>query len=81
MRENINTTWHSLGTTKMAPRDDGGVVDSSLSVYGVEGLKVVDLSIVPENVGANTNNTAFVVGEKAADIIAKDLGIIIAPKL
>ncbi|KAJ0328623.1 hypothetical protein COL5a_004938 [Colletotrichum fioriniae] len=81
LRENINTTWHSLGTTKMAPRDDGGVVDSSLSVYGVEGLKVVDLSIVPENVGANTNNTAFVVGEKAADIIAKDLAINIAPKL
>ncbi|KZL84432.1 gmc oxidoreductase [Colletotrichum incanum] len=81
LRENINTTWHSLGTTKMAPRDDLGVVDSSLSVYGVERLKVVDLSIVPENVGANTNNTAFVVGEKAADIIAKDLGINISPKL
>ncbi|TQN66623.1 Alcohol oxidase [Colletotrichum shisoi] len=81
LRENINTTWHSLGTAKMAPRADLGVVDSSLSVYGVEGLKVVDLSIVPENVGANTNNTAFVVGEKAADIIVKDLGINIPPKL
>ena len=34
-----------------------------------------DLSIVPQNVGANTNNTALVIGEKAADIIAKDLGI------
>lgn len=81
LRENINTTWHSLGTAKMAPRDDLGVVDSSLSVYGVEGLKLVDLSIAPENVGANTNNTAFVIGEKAADIIAKELGIAIPPKL
>ncbi|KAF6827996.1 alcohol dehydrogenase [Colletotrichum musicola] len=81
LRENVNTTWHSLGTAKMAPRDDLGVVDSSLSVYGVEGLKLVDLSIAPENVGANTNNTAFVVGEKAADIIAKELGIAIPPKL
>ncbi|OLN96794.1 Alcohol oxidase [Colletotrichum chlorophyti] len=81
LRENINTTWHSLGTAKMAPRDDLGVVDSSLSVYGVERLKVVDLSIVPENVGANTNNTAFVVGEKAADILAKELGIDFAPRL
>ncbi|KAL0932644.1 putative alcohol dehydrogenase [Colletotrichum truncatum] len=81
VRENLNTTWHSLGTAKMAPRADKGVVDSSLSVYGVEGLKLVDLSICPENVGANTNNTAFVVGEKASDIIAKELGIILTPKL
>ncbi|KAK2016159.1 GMC oxidoreductase [Colletotrichum eremochloae] len=81
LRENINTTWHSLGTAKMAPREDLGVVDSSLSVYGVERLKVVDLSIVPENVAANTNNTAFVVGEKAADIIANELGIVISSKL
>ncbi|TEA18757.1 Alcohol oxidase [Colletotrichum sidae] len=68
LRENVNTTWHSLGTTKMAPRGDRGVVDSSLSVYGVERLKIVDLGIAPENVGANTNNTALVIGEKAADI-------------
>jgi choline dehydrogenase-like flavoprotein len=36
---------------------------------------LADLSIPPENVGANTNNTAIVVGEKAADIIIKDLGL------
>ncbi|EFQ25853.1 GMC oxidoreductase [Colletotrichum graminicola] len=81
LRENVNTTWHSLGTAKMAPREELGVVDSSLSVYGVDGLKVVDLSIVPENVAANTNNTAFVVGEKAADIIANELGLSVPPKL
>lgn len=57
LRDNIETTWHSLGTAKMAPREDGGVVDKNLSVYGVKGLKVVDLSIVPENVAANTCNT------------------------
>lgn len=56
LRENVQTTWHSLGTCRMAPREDMGVVDGSLDVYGVEGLKVVDLSIPPENVGANTNN-------------------------
>ncbi|KAH7409702.1 hypothetical protein BKA64DRAFT_665641 [Cadophora sp. MPI-SDFR-AT-0126] len=75
LRENINTTWHSLGTAKMAPREKMGVVDESLSVYGVEGLKVIDLSIAPENVGANTNNTALVIGEKGADIIARELGL------
>ncbi|KAG4419671.1 hypothetical protein IFR04_007171 [Cadophora malorum] len=76
LRENINSTWHSLGTAKMAPREQMGVVDESLGVYGVRGLKVIDLSIVPENVGANTNNTALVIGEKGADIIAKQLGIV-----
>lgn len=73
LRENVNTTWHSLGTCKMAPREQDGVVDSSLNVYGVKGLKVADLSIPPENVGANTNNTALVIGEKAAEIILAEL--------
>lgn len=35
----------------------------------------VDLSVIPKNVGANTYNTALIVGEKAADVIARDLGI------
>lgn len=75
LRENVSTTWHSMGTCKMAPREKGGVVDPSLSVYGVEGLKVADLSIVPENVSANTGSTAFATGEKAADIFIKELGL------
>ncbi|KAK8064414.1 gmc oxidoreductase [Apiospora phragmitis] len=75
LRENVNTTWHSLGTCKMAPRENGGVVDGNLSVYGVEGLKLADLSIVPENIGANTNNTALTIGEKAAAIFIKELGL------
>jgi alcohol oxidase len=75
IRGNLNTTWHSLGTCAMKAREDRGVVDKDLNVYGTEGLKVADLSMVPENVGANTNNTALAVGEKAALIIAKDLGL------
>ncbi|KAH6880627.1 alcohol oxidase-like protein [Thelonectria olida] len=75
IRENLQTTWHSLGTAKMAPRDDFGVVDGNLNVYGTQGLKIADLSIPPENVGGNTNNTALVIGEKAADIIIKELGL------
>jgi alcohol oxidase len=73
IRGNINTTWHSLGTCAMRPYDQEGVVDEKLNVYGTQGLKVVDLSIVPENIGANTNNTALVVGEKAAVIIEAEL--------
>ncbi|KAI0023436.1 GMC oxidoreductase [Xylariomycetidae sp. FL0641] len=75
LRENVNTTWHSLGTAKMAPRGEMGVVDQDLNVYGVGGLKVADVSICPQNVGANTNHTALVIGEKAADIIVKELGL------
>ena len=79
----------------MKPREQGGVVDERLNVYGVQNLKVVgnylslfvsknifihlptslDCSIVPGNVGANTYNTAIAIGEKAAVIIAEDLGI------
>lgn len=75
VREIISTTWHSLGTCKMAPREKGGVVDHKLSVHGVEHLKVADLSIPPENVGANTGGTAFVIGERAADLFIQELGI------
>ncbi|OTB01433.1 putative alcohol oxidase [Hypoxylon sp. CI-4A] len=75
IRENVSTTWHSLGTCKMLPRDQKGVVDASLGVYGVSGLKIADLSIAPRNVAANTNNTALAVGEKAADIFISELGL------
>lgn len=75
IRGNLNTTWHSLGTCAMKPLDQGGVVDGDLNVYGTVGLKVADLSMVPENVAANTNNTALIMGEKAAVIIGRELGI------
>lgn len=75
IRQSVGTTWHSLGTCAMKPREKGGVVDSRLNVYGTKGLKVADLSIAPENIGANVGNTAFAIGEKAALIIAEDLGL------
>ncbi|KAG1750335.1 GMC oxidoreductase-domain-containing protein [Suillus paluster] len=74
-RERVHTTWHSLGTCAMKPRADQGVVDARLNVYGVTNLKVADMSIVPKNVGTNTYSTALLIGEKAAMIIAEDLGI------
>ncbi|KAF5367242.1 hypothetical protein D9757_011691 [Collybiopsis confluens] len=66
---------HSLGTCPMKPYNQGGVVDSKLNVYGIQGLKVADLSIAPSNVHSNTNATAVAIGEKAAVIIAEELGI------
>ncbi|KAI0310132.1 alcohol oxidase-like protein [Amylostereum chailletii] len=75
MRTIVSTTWHSLGTCAMKPRQDGGVVDSKLNVYGVRNLKVADMSIAPANVGSNTYSSAVTIGEKAALIIAEELGI------
>ncbi|KAH8176375.1 GMC oxidoreductase domain-containing protein [Sarocladium implicatum] len=75
IRKSIRTMNHSMGTCKMAPKEAGGVVDPRLSVYGVSGLKVADLSIVPRNVAANTASTAMAIGEKAADLIIEELGL------
>jgi alcohol oxidase len=74
-REQVGTTWHSMGTCRMGAREDGAVVDQNLNVYGVEGLKVADMSVPPLNVAANTMNTAVAIGEKAADILIKELGL------
>lgn len=74
LRQNVGTTWHSVGTCKMAPLQNRGVVGANLKVHGVEGLRIADLSILPHNVAANTNNTALAVGEKAADIFIQELG-------
>ncbi|KAJ7156219.1 GMC oxidoreductase-domain-containing protein [Mycena filopes] len=74
-RANAVMGWHALGTCAMRPREEGGVVDPRLNVYGVSNLKVVDMSIAPLNVGANTYHTAILIGEKAAMLIAEELGV------
>lgn len=57
----------------MAPVQNMGVVDENLSVHGVKGLKVADLSIAPKNVAGNTMSTALMIGERAADIFIREL--------
>ncbi|RYP13406.1 hypothetical protein DL767_010764 [Monosporascus sp. MG133] len=75
IRRNMTTCWHGIGTCKMAPKKELGVVDENLSVHGVVGLKIADLSIAPENICANTMSTALVIGEKAANILVRELGL------
>ncbi|KAJ1301181.1 hypothetical protein OPQ81_003592 [Rhizoctonia solani] len=75
VRERSDTTWHSVGSVQMKPKEKGGCVDPRLNVYGTSNLKVADLSILPSNVGANTYSTALLIGEKAALLIAEDLGL------
>ncbi|KAL5888270.1 hypothetical protein ACKVWC_003543 [Pyricularia oryzae] len=70
------TMGHPVGTCAMMPLELGGVVDEELRVYGVQGLRVVDGSVMPTIVGANPSQTIYGIAEKAADIIkAGDTGI------
>ncbi|TEB21436.1 GMC oxidoreductase [Coprinellus micaceus] len=63
------TTFHTVGSCSMLPREDGGVVDSKLKVYGTKNLRVADISIVPLHIAAHMQTTAYAIGEKAADIV------------
>jgi hypothetical protein len=73
-RSQVNETLVIFADSNLN-RQDGGVLDGRLNVFGTEGLKVVDLSICPDNLGTNTYSSALLVGEKGADLLAEDLGI------
>lgn len=65
-----NTTFHVMGTCRMAPSSDPtSVVDDQLRVRGIEGLRVIDASVMPTMLSANLNAGTMMIAEKGADLI------------
>ena len=69
LRQNINTEFHPSCTCRMGI-DQGSVVDPLLSVRGVDRLRVIDASVMPNIVGANLNATVIMIAEKASEYLA-----------
>ncbi|WP_424628394.1 GMC family oxidoreductase [Bradyrhizobium sp. SYSU BS000235] len=70
-RSTGQTSWHPMGTCRMG-HDADAVVNDRLEVHGVQGLRVVDCSIMPTMASSNTNAPALVIGEKGASLILED---------
>ncbi|WP_067814441.1 GMC family oxidoreductase [Actinomadura kijaniata] len=71
VRAHAQTIYHPTGTCRMGT-DDDAVVDPELRVRGVAGLRVADVSVLPEIIRGHTNAPAIMIGERAADLVRRN---------
>jgi choline dehydrogenase len=71
-RERAGTIYHAVGTCRMGQDVANSVVDETLRVHGVSGLRVIDASVFPSITSGNTNAPSIMVGEKGADLVLGD---------
>ena len=73
IRRKAETIYHPVGTCHMGPGNEpDAVVDAELRVHGIEGLRVVDASVMPQIVSGNTNAPTIMIAERAADLLLGD---------
>ncbi|KAK6337778.1 hypothetical protein TWF696_001258 [Orbilia brochopaga] len=70
VKDTVSTLWHPVGTCAMLPKNQNGVVDCNLKVYGTTNLRVVDASVIPVQISAHIQTAVYGIAERAAELIS-----------
>jgi choline dehydrogenase-like flavoprotein len=72
IRQDVGTLFHPVGTCSMGTGEEAVVDPASLRVHGVDGLRVIDASIMPSIVSGNTLAATYCIAEKGADLVLSE---------